>query len=209
MKLLLGSNNANKASVVREHVRNLPVEVLQPADISLILAPQETEKTALENARLKALAFFRATGLPCIAEDSGLVFLDLPRSHPDQPGIHVRRANGHDMTDEEMISYFALIAHKHGGKLRSAWLDAWALVIDEEHVFTFEADEDYAWAFYLVDAPCRARCPGWPLDSIAVSMISGEYKAEISDESRPFFHQEISGNPAKEWLTAKLKDYLI
>ncbi len=200
MKLLLGSNNPNKAGIVRNHVQGLPVEVIQPRDIAVAMEPAEDEATALENACAKALAFYRATGLPCVAEDSGLVFLDLPRNHPDQPGIHVRRANGREMTDDEMIDWFAEIARRHGGKLRAAWLDAWALVLDEDHIYTFEADEAYAWAYYLVDQPCKTRCPGWPLDSIAVSMVSGLYKTETNGDLRPFFQQRVNGDPARDWL---------
>ncbi len=200
MKLLLGSNNRNKAGIVKNHLQGLPVEVLIPQDLGLRLEPPEDERTALENARAKALAFHRASGLPCIAEDSGLVLLDLPRNHPDQPGIHVRRADGHEMTDDEMTDWFSAIAHRHGGRIRAAWLDAWALVIDEEHVYTFEADEDYAWAYWLVDSPSLIRCPGWPLDCISVSMVSGLYKTEAKCDPRPFFTQRISGDPAKTWV---------
>ncbi len=200
MQLLLGSNNRNKAGIVRNHLKDLPVELLQPKDIGLVLEPPEDEPTALQNACAKAMAFYRATGLPCVAEDSGLVLLDLPRNHPDQPGIHVRRAAGHEMSDDEMTDWFAAIAHRHGGKLRAAWLDAWALVINETHIFTFEADESYAWAFNLVDTPCETRCPGWPLDCISISPISGLYKTESKGDPRPFYQQRRSGDPAREWL---------
>ncbi len=208
IKLLLGSNNRNKTGIVRSHLRGLDVEVLLPEDVGVRLDPPEDEATALANAREKALAFHRATGLPCVAEDSGLVFLDLPRDHPDQPGIHVRRANGHEMSDDEMIDWFAAIARRHGGKLRAAWLDAWALVIDEEHVYTFEADAGHAWAYWLVDTPCATRRPGWPLDCLSVSLVSGLYKTETGSDPRPFFHQEVPEDTARDWMRAIVQRFI-
>ncbi len=208
MKLLMGSNNRNKAGIVRDHMRALPVEVLLPEDLGIALDPPEEEATALENAREKALAFHRASGLPCVAEDSGLVLLDLPRNHPDQPGIHVRRANGQEMTDAEMTAWFAGVAHRHGGRIRAAWLDAWAVVIDEAHVYTFEAPQEYAWTYWLVDTPCAAYRPGWPLDSISVSPVSGLYKTETGDDPRPFFAQEKPGDPARDWMRNIIKEHI-
>ncbi len=200
MTLLMGSNNRNKAGIVRDLLHGLPVRVLLPDELGISIDPPEDGATALANASEKALAFYRASGVPCVAEDSGLVFLDLPREHPDQPGIHVRRAAGHEMTDAEMTEWFAAIARRHGGKLRAAWLDAWALVIDEEHIYTFEAPAQHAWAYWMVDTPCATYCPGWPLDSISVSDVTGLYKSESRHDPRPFYVQETPGDPAKDWM---------
>lgn len=208
MKLLLGSNNRNKANIVRNHVIGLPVQLLLPEDVGISVDPPENESTALDNAREKALAFYRASRLPCVAEDSGLVFLDLPRDHPDQPGIHVRRASGREMTDAEMTDWFAAIAHRHGGRLRAAWLDAWALVVDDDHVYTFEASPQYAWSYWLVDTPCATYRPGWPLDSISISPVSGLYKTETRDDPQPFYFQEVTGNPARDWMRDVLMHHI-
>lgn len=207
MTLCLGSNNPNKLKIVEQKLTGLPVKLVMPVDLGISFEPQESGQTSIENARLKALAFHRATGLPCVAQDAGLVFLDLPRDHADQPGIHVKRPCGYELTDDEMIAWYSAIAHRHGGQLRAAWLDAWCLVIDEAHVYSFEAEPDTAWAFLLVEQPGKRRCPGWPLDAISRSLIDGAYKLD-TDTSKPFFYQKDKRDGAHPWLRHALSEWL-
>ena len=142
--------------------------------------------------------------MPVLTEDSGLVLLDLPPDHPDQPGIHVRRVAGHEMTDEEIIAWFADVAHRHGGSLRAAWMDAWCLMADEDHYQTYAENREHpsGWIFRLVDTPCSARHPGWPLDSLSVGFETGQYKAEMSidDMDISFMREAADGFNAREKL---------
>jgi XTP/dITP diphosphohydrolase len=66
---------------------SLPVQVLGLETVSSIDEPQETGLTFAENARLKALYYARATGLWCLADDSGLVVDALGGA----PGVHSAR----------------------------------------------------------------------------------------------------------------------
>ena len=58
---------------------------------------KETGKTFMANARLKAVYYAKATGLPCIADDSGLEVLALEGA----PGVRSARYAGEEATDEE------------------------------------------------------------------------------------------------------------
>ena len=78
------------------------------------------------------------TGFPVIAEDSGLLFMDLAQADPDQPGQFVRRFHGKSMTDEEMLEHYIDIIHRHGGELRACWLNCWCLLEDQDHGETYE-----------------------------------------------------------------------
>lgn len=74
IKLLVATNNPGK---VREYEELLvthpvPLEITFPAQEGLMLEVEESGKSFAENARIKALAYARASGLLTLADDSGL-----------------------------------------------------------------------------------------------------------------------------------------
>lgn len=77
--------------------------ILDPTQYSLILqkdealSPEETGLTFIENALIKARAVCRATGLPAIADDSGLIVPALK----GEPGIYSARYAGEHATDHD------------------------------------------------------------------------------------------------------------
>ena len=73
MKLLVATRNAGKLREVRVRVAGL--DVLSLDDVPSMPEVEETEDTLEGNARLKALAAARASGLWTVADDSGL-FVD-------------------------------------------------------------------------------------------------------------------------------------
>ncbi len=72
MKLLLATNNKAKLRELQFILADLPIELLTPADLGLTLEVDEDGSTYAENAAKKALAFAKASGLTCLADDSGL-----------------------------------------------------------------------------------------------------------------------------------------
>ena len=72
MKLLLSTNNKGKLRELQAILADLPLELLTPADLGLDLDVDEDGSTYAENAAKKALAFAKASGLTCLADDSGL-----------------------------------------------------------------------------------------------------------------------------------------
>ncbi len=72
MKLLLSTNNKGKLRELQAILADMPLELLTPADLGLTLDVDEDGSTYAENAAKKALAFARASGLTCLADDSGL-----------------------------------------------------------------------------------------------------------------------------------------
>jgi XTP/dITP diphosphohydrolase len=73
MRLLLATTNPNKIREIRAMLDGAPYEIVGLDHHAGIEAPDETGLTFEENARLKALYYSHATGMPAIAEDSGLV----------------------------------------------------------------------------------------------------------------------------------------
>ena len=72
MKLVLASKNPGKLKEMRDILAELGVEVVSEADAGVDVDVEETGTTFAENARLKARAVAQASGLPAIADDSGL-----------------------------------------------------------------------------------------------------------------------------------------
>jgi XTP/dITP diphosphohydrolase len=89
-RLLLATTNEGK---VRELVSLLAAagrELVSPNDLGLSLAVEETARTFVQNARLKARAYFHATGIPTVGEDSGLEVEALG----GEPGVLSARYHG-------------------------------------------------------------------------------------------------------------------
>ena len=70
-RLLVATHNAGKLEEMRALLAPLGVGVLSAGEMGLD-EPEETEDSCLGNARIKAHAAARATGLPALADDSGL-----------------------------------------------------------------------------------------------------------------------------------------
>ena len=71
-RLLIATNNAGKLAEYRALLEGCGWELVMPADIGLRLDVEETGSDYATNARIKAEAFARASGLPTLADDSGL-----------------------------------------------------------------------------------------------------------------------------------------
>lgn len=85
-KLVVASHNPGKVREIGELLRPLGVETVSAADLGLP-EPEETETTFEGNARLKARAAAQASGLPALADDSGLTVAALGGA----PGIYSAR----------------------------------------------------------------------------------------------------------------------
>lgn len=91
-KLLVGTNNPGKVREYEELLSDLPgtLEITFPAQEGLALDVEESGDTFEENARIKALAYAQASGLPSLADDSGLEVDALDGA----PGVHSARYAG-------------------------------------------------------------------------------------------------------------------
>ena len=81
--LLVATHNAGKLKEMREIFGSMGIEVIGAAERNLP-EPEETEETFVGNARIKAHAAAKATGLPALADDSGIEVEALDGA----PGVH-------------------------------------------------------------------------------------------------------------------------
>lgn len=92
MKLLVATTNPGKLREIRSILAGAPVELVTLDQLPEVEEPQETGTTFAENARLKALYYHRAAGVPTVAEDSGLEIEALGGI----PGVQSARWEGAD-----------------------------------------------------------------------------------------------------------------
>ena len=101
MKLILASNNAHKLREFREILTPLGIEIIPQSEAGCHFEVDETGTTFEENAYLKAAAVTKATGLPAVADDSGLEVDALGGA----PGIYSARYTGnHEDTDTDRLN---------------------------------------------------------------------------------------------------------
>lgn len=92
MKLLVATTNPGKVREIAGVLEGLGIELVTLDVFPDIAEPDETGSTFAENARLKALYYERLTGLPSVADDSGLEIAALDGA----PGVHSARWQGTD-----------------------------------------------------------------------------------------------------------------
>ena len=96
-RLLVATRSRHKLRELAELLALGPdVELLSPDDVGIDEEPEETGETFETNARIKARFYARRSGLPTLADDSGLEVDALGGA----PGVRTRRFSGPDATDE-------------------------------------------------------------------------------------------------------------
>jgi XTP/dITP diphosphohydrolase len=96
MKLLLATRNRHKAKELLTFLSGLPFEVMTLDDMPGNIELREDGTTFRENALQKARIVYEATGLPSLADDSGLEVMYLD----GRPGVYSARYSGAGATDE-------------------------------------------------------------------------------------------------------------
>ena len=90
MKYLIATNNLDKLHEMREILSGLGIQAVSLSEAGLDVEVDETGSTFYENAKLKAEAVCKASKLPAIADDSGLVVDALGGA----PGVRSKRFGG-------------------------------------------------------------------------------------------------------------------
>lgn len=181
MKLLYGTGNRAKLSAMRSRLKQLDIELIGLDDLRAEgkTIPQVVEdgKSPLENARLKATAYYEASHIPVFSCDSGLYFDNV--SEAIQPGVHVRNVNGKCLTDDEMIDYYSGLV-KIYGNLVARYRNAICFVQDDTHIYEAMEPSMESEKFILTDRPHSiVRKKGFPLDSISLDIKTNKYYYDL------------------------------
>src|SRR5579859_6128076 len=93
-RLVIATTNPHKVEEFRGLLSGLPFELVSLTDVGVAADVEETGATFAENAIIKAVAYAEITGLPALADDSGLEIDAMDRA----PGIYSARWAGPDIT---------------------------------------------------------------------------------------------------------------
>ncbi len=96
-RLALATRNAGKIREIRHILADLDVELLGADEFPPFPEPEESGESFLENAIAKARAVHRATGLPALADDSGIEVDALGGG----PGVRSARYGGPGLSDAD------------------------------------------------------------------------------------------------------------
>lgn len=114
MRFVLASNNKKKLIEMREILGELGIEVMSQAEAGIESSPEETGTTFQENSLIKAEAACAVSGLPALADDSGLMVDALDGA----PGVYSARYGGEGLDDKQR--YELLLKNMEGITDRSA-----------------------------------------------------------------------------------------
>lgn len=94
-KFVLATHNPGKLKEMSAILAELGIQVVGPSELGIDVEVEETGTTFAENAMLKARAICAASGLPAIADDSGLCVDALNGG----PGVYSARYGGEGLDD--------------------------------------------------------------------------------------------------------------
>ena len=187
-KILIGTTNPSKLDYFKRLLKDLDVELISLSDLNIVLEPDEVGQTPEQNALIKAQYYGQYNDY-VICEDAGLYFLDYPLDDPIQPGLKVRRVNGKNLTDDEMIEYYTTLVKKQGTKILATYMNGFGIYAKGKLYSWMElSDYNRARAFYLNDHVVCVHTPGWPLDGIRVDAHLFEESEWISIRDHYFEH---------------------
>lgn len=128
--LLVATTSAGKLREWQGLLAGLPCELKAPREVGIAFEVDETGRTFRENARLKADAYGRASGLLTLAEDSGLSV----RALGGAPGIHSARWEGDDYRRKNRL-LLELLEGKRGAERACRYVCAVALRLPDGRIW--------------------------------------------------------------------------
>ena len=96
MKVVLASKNKHKLEEISKITEKFDMELVLQSELGVDIDVDETGTTFEENSFLKAEAVMKATGLPALADDSGIAVAALN----GEPGIYSARYGFDDTLDD-------------------------------------------------------------------------------------------------------------
>jgi XTP/dITP diphosphohydrolase len=196
--LLIATTNRDKVREIRPLLADLPYRLITLADIAPLPEPEENGSTFWENARIKALAYARSSGMIAVAEDSGLQ-IDAMNG---EPGIHSARfmSAGTSYPDR-----FREIFRRLDGADRTARFIT-ALAVARGNAILFETQT--AVDGEIAVAPIGEH--GFGYDPIFVYPPFGVTTAQLPDAAKAVIsHRARAFRDLRRWLRTQNRDQIV
>jgi|GEM_PF-1063258 len=131
--ILLATHNQSKAKRYLDYINHPDIKLITAKDIRAVVPePQENGQDEIQNAKIKAKAYFEATGKICLSQDTGLYFEDLPAGYT-QPQKNVQGIAGVTTRDSQEVrfqkisKYYTSLAKKLGGQVLGYFKDIYCI----------------------------------------------------------------------------------
>lgn len=174
-RLLIATNNPGKVVEFHDLLDGCGWQVVAPTDLGVSIDVDETGATYAENARLKAQAFCAASGLPAIADDSGLE-VDALGGDPG-PLHHLKGWDGNN--DVERVQILLAALKDVPAEQRTArFFSAIVVVMPDGSVIEEEGVVEGTIAFAPVGDS------GWGYDPLFLLPDRGVTMAQLSEQEK-------------------------
>lgn len=186
-KLLIATHNPAKKEELKNGFSALTrygINLLSLDDVKINVDPEETGKTFVENARLKAHYFARLSQLPVVADDGGIE-IDVLNG---KPGVHSKRWLGREATDGEMINYTINKLNDVPHEKRSAHFTVCLYYFNPKTGFETSITESVNG--YISTSPSKLARKGFPYRALFIVDKFNKYYDELTEtEHRAVNHR--------------------
>ena len=192
---VLATTNPDKVREIRALLEGVDVEIVGLEGFPDLESPEETGATFADNAALKARFYAVATGLPAIAEDSGLEIDALGGA----PGVESARFHGRDSTYPEKFAALYERLDRTGSRESTARFVCTVAVAERDAV-VFEARGAGEGRI----SPEPRGTHGFGYDPIFFYPPENRTLGEVSDEiKRAVSHRGAAFRRVKAWLESR------
>ena len=189
--MIFASNNKGKIKEIKEIFKDYEIKSLNEAGIDIDV--KEDGKTIYENAYKKAKAIFDLTGIPTLADDSGLIFTELG----DWPGVNTKRIATNQDDDEHERNMMLI---NKGKELTNKEIQAICTLVYIDKDNTIEATGKMIGTIATKEHPGN----GFGFDRVFI-LPDGRYVSELTpNEKNEISHRANASRLMKEKLD-KLK----
>ena len=183
-ELLIATHNPaklNEILLASQPLIKKEIRMLSLNDLHISDEPVETGKTFCENAVLKAMYYFKLSGIPTLSDDGG-VTIDYLHG---EPGIKSRRWLGYDAPDEPLIHHTLSQLKKVPDEKRGAQLRI-CMCFTKNGKTSISVEETIHGS--IAHSPSSKRITGYPFRSLFIVSRFNRYYDELTEEE----HLEIN-----------------
>jgi len=196
--LVLATRNAGKHRELSELMAGAPFRLVSLEDVGVEQEVEETGDTFEANAGLKATTYARLTGLPALADDSGLEVDALG----GEPGVRSSRYAGQEATDPDRVAFLLEKLQNEGkgpwpARFRCVIAIAWGPEDLEFHTGECEG--------FIIDEPRGSS--GFGYDPVFLLPDRGKTMAELStDKKNLVSHRSRAARKAVDALKRRFRN---
>ena len=173
-EIFFATMNKDKIMRMKNRLKSLDIEVVTPYDKGICVEVKEIGKDVIENAQLKAEAYFDKIQMPTIATDSALYV----EKFNTQPGLFVRRINGEVLDEDKLEEYYINELNKVGGNSNAYYITG-IILVQKDRINSIEIKED---SFTLTSKICDEKRSFDPLGRLEYDETLKKYFCQLDEE---------------------------